>query len=169
MDKDKLIASASSLEKMVSIIKDYLYGSTVRLLDLEDGLWLVANAKGPIPTLVVELKKGRYKLVRLASPISDEILDTLQESAIQEGRARVKMLKGLHITSTEKKHIEYILDNDILEEYGEEPVLINKVKSYKFVEVDENVYEVTVGSYDTWTFGKGPYWDYSKVLIEFNP
>ena len=106
---------------------------------------------------------GRYSFVRLAEPIQiDESYNRLFE-----GSSRIKLIDGYHLTATEKKHILYIIENGLVENFLDNPGVINKVKSYQFFPVDENVWKVTIGSKYEATYGRGVTWNDSTCVIEY--
>ena len=85
---------------------------------------------------------------------------------IDERAGRIKLLDGLHLTSTEKKHILYILENGLVEDFLDAPRVINHTKSYQFFSVEENIWEVRIGDYGVETIGRDPSWHYNTVVIE---
>lgn len=63
--KYKLIGSASSLDKIIGMIKDSWFWSEVNLTPIDANTWSVASGKGLMDRLRVVLKRGRYRFERI--------------------------------------------------------------------------------------------------------
>ena len=63
MKKDKLLASAHSLDALMGILGDY-FASEVHLEALEAPRWQVCNTLGPVKGFYVIQGKGRWRLFR---------------------------------------------------------------------------------------------------------
>lgn len=57
----KLIGSAGSLESLLKLTKEYFFSQSIEFN--QDGS--ISNSKGVIQGVVWELKRGRYRLVRV--------------------------------------------------------------------------------------------------------
>ncbi|HRT34217.1 MAG TPA: hypothetical protein P5023_07265 [Bacteroidales bacterium] len=160
--KNTLIGSSPSLDGVKNLISKYWYGSTIYLDQIDEDMWSVSNAKGLRPNFAVIYKKGRYSFVQLPEPLKFE--ETYRRITEKSG---IKLIDGYHLTATEKKHILYILENGLVEDFLDEPRIINKVKSYQFFPVDENVWKVKIGSKYETTYGRGVTWNDDTVVIEY--
>ena len=91
----KVLASSPTKEGVSKLIEQYLYGSTITLVETEDDkIYEVHNKKGKTP-FYVELKRGKYNFIQpttfsLGGGISDsemnEILQDLEKSYLQGTR-----------------------------------------------------------------------------------
>jgi len=60
----KLVASAPSLETLVSICQRYFYSKSIYIPQgLTSKVWDIFNAMGKIDGFYIEFRKGRYRLI----------------------------------------------------------------------------------------------------------
>ena len=86
---------------------------------------------------------------------------------LEERSSRLKLIDGYHLTSTDKKNILYLLDNNIILDYIDQRITMNKVKSYRFDSLGSGLWEIEIGEYGTWTIGDVPKWQYDTVTVEY--
>lgn len=61
MNKNKLLASAPTLDGIINICMEYFYADTVHLLPIAENVWEVATGKGKKPGFLVIQKKNRFR------------------------------------------------------------------------------------------------------------
>lgn len=71
----------------------------------------------------------------------------------------MKIIKGYHMTATEKKHIQFMLDNNMLNGG-------TKLKSYQLNKIDAETYDIIIHSKYVGTIGDIARWHKSFLTIK---
>ena len=71
----------------------------------------------------------------------------------------MKLIKGYHLTQTERKHIQFMLDNNMLSGG-------TKLKSYQLNKIDSGTYDIIIHSKYVATIGDISKWHKSFVTIK---
>lgn len=71
----------------------------------------------------------------------------------------MKLIKGYNITQTERKHIQFMLDNN-MSSGG------TKLKSYQLTKIDSNTYDIIIHSKYVNTIGDIARWHKSFITIK---
>ena len=71
----------------------------------------------------------------------------------------MKLIKGYNITQTERKHIQFMLDNN-MSSGG------TKLKSYQLTKIDSNTYDIIIHSKYTDIIGDVAKWHKSFITIK---
>ncbi len=80
---------------------------------------------------------------------------------------KIKLIEGFHITQTEKKAVQKMLENG-WDSCRNKPNTKNYKVLQEFQKNDHYYYKIRIGSFYTNTIGANPQWNYIACLIETN-